>query len=59
MRMRLLKETVDRAGEILALSASSASAADALKVAVGRCGNWDSSPVQLATAPASVARHGI
>ena len=44
---------------ILALSASSASAADALKIAVGQCGNWDSSPVQLGNGAGIYAKHGI
>ena len=31
----------------VAAGGSTASTADVLKVAVGQCGNWDSSPVQL------------
>ena len=36
-----------------------ASAADALKIAVGQCGNWDSSPVQLGDGAGIYARYGI
>jgi NitT/TauT family transport system substrate-binding protein len=38
---------------------STASAADVLKVAVGQCGNWDSSPVQLGDGAGIFAKHGI
>jgi NitT/TauT family transport system substrate-binding protein len=38
---------------------SIASAADVLKVAVGQCGNWDSSPVQLGDGAGIYARHGV
>ena len=34
-------------------------AADALKIAVGQCGNWDSSPVQLGDGAGIYAKHGI
>jgi NitT/TauT family transport system substrate-binding protein len=40
-------------------SGSTALAADVLKVAVGQCGNWDSSPVQLGDGAGIFARHGI
>jgi NitT/TauT family transport system substrate-binding protein len=36
-----------------------APAADVLKIAVGQCGNWDSSPVQLGDGAGIYARHGI
>jgi NitT/TauT family transport system substrate-binding protein len=36
-----------------------ASAADVLKIAVGQCGNWDSSPVQLGDGAGIYAKHGI
>src|SRR6476659_10450765 len=36
-----------------------AAAADALKIAVGQCGNWDSSPVQLGDGAGIFAKHGI
>jgi len=36
-----------------------ASAADVLKIAVGQCGNWDSSPVQLGDGAGIFAKHGI
>ena len=58
MRVRLLKG-LSIGLAILALSASSASAADALKIAVGQCGNWDSSPVQLGDGAGIYAKHGI
>jgi NitT/TauT family transport system substrate-binding protein len=44
---------------ILVPSGWIASAADVLKVAVGQCGNWDSSPVQLGDGAGIYARHGI
>ena len=43
----------------IAAGGSTASAADVLKVAVGQCGNWDSSPVQLGDGAGIYARHGI
>src|SRR5438105_14751688 len=43
----------------VAACASTASAADVLKVAVGQCGNWDSSPVQLGDGAGIYAKHGI
>ncbi len=33
--------------------------ADVLKIAVGQCGNWDSSPVQLGMGAGIYARHGL
>ena len=36
-----------------------AQAADVLKIAVGQCGNWDSSPVQLGDGAGIYAKHGI
>jgi len=36
-----------------------AAAADHLKIAVGQCGNWDSSPVQLGEGAGIYAKHGI
>jgi NitT/TauT family transport system substrate-binding protein len=58
MRVRSLKG-LSIGLAILALSGSSASAADALKIAVGQCGNWDSSPVQLGDGAGIYAKHGI
>jgi NitT/TauT family transport system substrate-binding protein len=43
----------------VAAGGSTASAADVLKVAVGQCGNWDSSPVQLGDGAGIYAKHGI
>ena len=43
----------------VAAGGSTASAADVLKVAVGQCGNWDSSPVQLGDGAGIFAKHGI
>src|SRR5438477_9706215 len=43
----------------VAAGGSTASAADVLKVAVGQCGNWDSSPVQLGDSAGIYAKHGI
>src|SRR5215213_344619 len=43
----------------IAAGGSTASAADVLKVAVGQCGNWDSSPVQLGDGAGIFAKHGI
>jgi NitT/TauT family transport system substrate-binding protein len=43
----------------IAAGAGTASAADVLKVAVGQCGNWDSSPVQLGDGAGIYAKHGI
>jgi len=39
--------------------ATDASAADKLKLAVGQCGNWDSSMVELGMRTGAYARHGI
>ena len=36
-----------------------ARAADKLKLAVGQCGNWDSSPVELGIRSGAYVRHGI
>jgi NitT/TauT family transport system substrate-binding protein len=44
---------------VIAACAGNASAADVLKVAVGQCGNWDSSPVQLGDGAGIYAKHGI
>jgi NitT/TauT family transport system substrate-binding protein len=44
---------------LLAIAVGNATAADALKIAVGQCGNWDSSPVQLGDGAGIYARHGI
>jgi NitT/TauT family transport system substrate-binding protein len=43
----------------VAAGAGTASAADVLKVAVGQCGNWDSSPVQLGDGAGIYAKHGL
>jgi len=39
--------------------ADEAAAADKLRLAVGQCGNWDSSPVELGVRIGAYARHGI
>jgi NitT/TauT family transport system substrate-binding protein len=39
--------------------AAEASAADKLKLAVGQCGNWDSSMIELGTRTGAYARHGV
>jgi NitT/TauT family transport system substrate-binding protein len=41
------------------IAASHGSAADKLKLAVGQCGNWDSSPVELGIRTGAYARHGL
>ena len=47
------------AAALLAVAVGNASAADVLKIAVGQCGNWDSSPVQLGDGAGIFAKHGI
>jgi NitT/TauT family transport system substrate-binding protein len=42
-----------------ATMAAEASAADKLKLAVGQCGNWDSSMIELGTRTGAYARHGV
>jgi NitT/TauT family transport system substrate-binding protein len=44
---------------VLAASGTAASAADVLKIAVGQCGNWDSSPVQLGDTAGIYAKHNV
>jgi NitT/TauT family transport system substrate-binding protein len=45
---------------VVVLSATtSASAADKLKIAVGQCGNWDSSPVELGVRTGVFAKHDL
>ena len=44
---------------LLAIAAGNANAADTLKIAVGQCGNWDSSPVQLGDGAGIYAKHNI
>jgi NitT/TauT family transport system substrate-binding protein len=39
--------------------ATESSAADKLKLAVGQCGNWDSSMIELGTRTGAYARHGV
>jgi NitT/TauT family transport system substrate-binding protein len=56
-RMRCLIATIAVASA--ALAATAASAADKLKLAVGQCGNWDSSPVELGIRTGAYAKHGI
>src|SRR5438045_9696717 len=56
MRMQCIVATIAVAS---ALIATAASAADKLKLAVGQCGNWDSSPVELGTRIGAYARHGV
>ncbi len=41
------------------IAGGAARAADKLKLAVGQCGNWDSSPVELGIRSGAYARHGI
>src|SRR5215471_14577345 len=43
----------------LASAASTAIAADKLKLAVGQCGNWDSSPVELGMRTGTFAKHDL
>ncbi len=56
-RMRCVIATI----ATLAVStiATAASAADKLRLAVGQCGNWDSSPVELGVRIGAYARHGV
>jgi NitT/TauT family transport system substrate-binding protein len=42
-----------------AIAANAAIAADKLKIAVGQCGNWDSSPVELGVRTGTFAKHDI
>ena len=56
--MQLLKSVV-AALVVSAAGASGAMAADALKIAVGQCGNWDSSPVQLGVEAGFYAKHNL
>jgi len=44
---------------MLAIATAEAAAADKLKLAVGQCGNWDSSMVELGTRTGAYARHGV
>jgi NitT/TauT family transport system substrate-binding protein len=44
---------------IVSASTTVATAADKLKLAVGQCGNWDSSPVELGVRIGAYARHGV
>jgi NitT/TauT family transport system substrate-binding protein len=39
--------------------ATAAPAADKLRLAVGQCGNWDSSPVELGVRIGAYAKHGV
>jgi NitT/TauT family transport system substrate-binding protein len=41
------------------IGTTAASAADKLKLAVGQCGNWDSSPVELGMRTGAYAKHGL
>jgi NitT/TauT family transport system substrate-binding protein len=41
------------------IASGPARAADRLKLAVGQCGNWDSSPVELGIRTGAYARHGL
>jgi NitT/TauT family transport system substrate-binding protein len=43
----------------VAIAANAAVAADKLKIAVGQCGNWDSSPVELGVRTGTFAKHDI
>ena len=42
-----------------AIAANAATAADKLKLAVGQCGNWDSSPVELGVRTGTFAKHDL
>jgi len=42
-----------------AIAANTATAADKLKIAVGQCGNWDSSPVELGVRTGTFAKHDL
>jgi NitT/TauT family transport system substrate-binding protein len=42
-----------------AMAATAACAADKLKLAVGQCGNWDSSPVELGIRTGAYAKHEL
>ena len=42
-----------------AMAATAACAADKLKLAVGQCGNWDSSPVELGIRTGAYAKHDL
>jgi NitT/TauT family transport system substrate-binding protein len=44
---------------IVSASTTVAPAADKLKLAVGQCGNWDSSPVELGVRIGAYAKHGV
>jgi NitT/TauT family transport system substrate-binding protein len=44
---------------IVSVAATAAPAADKLKLAVGQCGNWDSSPVELGVRIGAYAKHGV
>src|SRR5262245_12115174 len=44
---------------IVSASTTAVPAADKLKLAVGQCGNWDSSPVELGVRIGAYARHGV
>jgi NitT/TauT family transport system substrate-binding protein len=44
---------------VVSASATAACAADKLKLAVGQCGNWDSSPVELGVRIGAYAKHGV
>jgi NitT/TauT family transport system substrate-binding protein len=57
--MKIIRLVVLAAIASLATAANPASAADALKIAVGQCGNWDSSPVELGMRTGAFARHGL
>src|SRR5262245_43654508 len=43
----------------LVMIAAGDAAADKLKLAVGQCGNWDSSPVELGIRSGAYGRHGL
>src|SRR5262245_48601599 len=44
---------------LVMIAAGDAAAADKLKLAVGQCGNWDSSPIELGIRSGAYARHGL
>ena len=41
------------------IAAGEVPAADKMKLAVGQCGNWDSSPVELGVRIGAYAKYGI
>ena len=59
MRVRTHALAVAIAAFVPVASGNGAHAADHLKLAVGQCGNWDSSQVELGTRAGFYAKHGV